>query len=357
MKRSSKCSLKFTTKHKQKELHVLFVEYARVVNAFIDLFWVSCPKKTELLKPVVDSVNSYFSARLRKVAAREAIDMVVAMKQRGGNKPVHTGKRMCLSETIANYKPSKTKHFDGWVELRCIGAKIAIALPIKLHKHFNKLSASMDLCKSIVLTPTYAMFTFSKEIEYPAAASKPLAIDSGIKALASCSDGTQLGTDIETHIKRVRRCTQSSKGQQTARRALKQRIDEVAKQVLQKGSDVVVTENLKNITNNTKVKRRLTKNMRCVLGTWNLRYWLSRLEQRCEANRVRFVSVPAYYTSQKCSKCGHTEKRNRSQEIFKCCNCAYTANADVQASMNILDLFLTGAYGTGCKDKFTIKVN
>ena len=44
----------------------------------------------------------------------------------------------------------------------------------------------------------------------------------------------------------------------------------------------------------------------------------------------------AEYTSQQCSKCGHIHKDNRkTQEKFKCINCGYEENADLNASINI----------------------
>jgi len=46
--------------------------------------------------------------------------------------------------------------------------------------------------------------------------------------------------------------------------------------------------------------------------------------------------VPAHYTSQKCSCCGHTERLNRKGEKFHCLSCNYTDHADVNAAKNIL---------------------
>ena len=112
--RSVKCSFKYANARKLKKLDAILEEYARVVNLFIDRFWVDAPSKSVLLKPVVDSVlPSWLSARLRKVAAREAIDMVVAVKRRWKEegeegkltKPVHRGTRMCLSSTVASLDP------------------------------------------------------------------------------------------------------------------------------------------------------------------------------------------------------------------------------------------------------------
>lgn len=49
------------------------------------------------------------------------------------------------------------------------------------------------------------------------------------------------------------------------------------------------------------------------------------------------VRVNPSYTSQECSKCGHTSKENRvTQSIFKCVSCGHEDNADVDAAKIIL---------------------
>ena len=58
-----------------------------------------------------------------------------------------------------------------------------------------------------------------------------------------------------------------------------------------------------------------------------------RLEEKAPG-RVEKVS-PAF-TSQRCSACGHTAPESRkSQALFGCVACAYTANADINAALNI----------------------
>ena len=64
------------------------------------------------------------------------------------------------------------------------------------------------------------------------------------------------------------------------------------------------------------------------------------LEYKVLLNGKRLVYVPAYYTSQRCSKCGYTDKDNReSQSIFYCQDCSYKSNADINAARNILSLY------------------
>ena len=353
--RSTKLSLKQATPAKHQELSRVLDEYARVVNGFIDLFWDECPRKAELLKPVVDSVPSWFGARMRKVAAREAIDMVKAMKALKGNKPTHNGKCMCVSSTIAQLQTAnKAEEFDAWLRLYCIGEGISLYLPVRYHKHFNKLLERGRRLESYVITRTTVQLCFEIETGPKKVPTTAVGVDTGIKALASLSTGEQLGIDVKDLIEVSKRKKWGSKGHKRALRSLRQRIDEVARDVAEK-ADVVVVEDLLGITHKT--KRRLGKDMRRSVGVWNVRYWMTRLQARTEDNRVAFRRVPAHYTSQECSKCGHTDRRNRNGELFVCRACGHADNADVQASHNILSRFLAGPYGAGCKPATLINVN
>ena len=49
------------------------------------------------------------------------------------------------------------------------------------------------------------------------------------------------------------------------------------------------------------------------------------------------IKVDPAHTSQKCPKCGHTERGNRDRKnhIFRCENCGYQSNDDRIAAMNL----------------------
>jgi transposase len=50
----------------------------------------------------------------------------------------------------------------------------------------------------------------------------------------------------------------------------------------------------------------------------------------------RVQKVPAAYTSQRCSACGHVAAKSRqSQTAYRCVACAWTGNADYNAARNI----------------------
>jgi putative transposase len=61
------------------------------------------------------------------------------------------------------------------------------------------------------------------------------------------------------------------------------------------------------------------------------------LKYKLEERGGEFVTVPPHYTSQECSRCGFIDKGNRkSQAVFSCQECGFTAHADVNAAINIL---------------------
>jgi len=61
------------------------------------------------------------------------------------------------------------------------------------------------------------------------------------------------------------------------------------------------------------------------------------LRYKLGARNGRLLTVPAQYTSQTCSKCGHVASANRpDQATFTCVHCGHSANADVNAAQVIL---------------------
>ena len=172
-KRSVKCSTKFATKHKKQKLRNILQEYGRVCNFFIQHFWKEekLISKSKLLKDIVDLPNTWLSFNLRQTAAREAIDMIKAVKQRWKNKPskikipLHRGKKMLVSSAIANLQPSKNSTFDAWLHFKSIGDKIIFNIPIKYHKQFNKWNLKGKRLNSYIITNNYVQFVFEIETQ------------------------------------------------------------------------------------------------------------------------------------------------------------------------------------------------
>jgi transposase len=380
--RSSKCSIKYATNVKQKQVRQILNEYKNVVNYFINLFWNNSIEKKDLLKDIVNSSSSWFTHRLKKVAAREAIDMIncsralveekrqelldkskkaetekeknkliANAKNLQPKKPKHHGKRMCLLSTVAELQPSKDSLFDSWLHLHSIGNKISIDIPVKFHRHYQKLHQNGERLNYYIVTDKEIQFCFAIETEPKKERKQTVGIDTGVKTLATLSTGEEYGKDIAEIVKRINRCKHGSKRQQSLRNSLKQRMNEVSKEITQrKDIDCIVVEKLFQMNKNSKKNKKLRKSQRKVIGTWAYRYWLDRTQMNCEENRISFRSVYPHYTSVKCSSCGHTDKKNRkTRDIFGCLRCGHIDKADKNAAVNIRDRFLTGPYGAGFK--------
>ena len=357
--RSTRCSVTEATRSKRLRVRQVLAEYGVVANQFIDKFWTRKWSKKELLARNIEVPQTWLSARLRKVAAREAIDMVRAARERDGKwakKPVHHGKRMHVSSTIASLSlKQEATNFDAWLHLASIGRGIRMNLPVKFHRHYHGLANDPRArrLESYILTEDTVQLAFALEVEEPRREGPEFGLDTGINTLAALSDGTRLGTDIKPMVERIKRCRHGSKGQKRARRAIHQRIAEVAKEVVSLNPRLVVAEDLILLSHGRTTHHRVSKSMRQSLGAWTYRDWLDRLRQACELNRVQFAQVPPAYTSQRCHVCGHTERGNRKGEEFRCRACGYTDQADVNAARNLLDRFYglepnpARAYGPG----------
>jgi IS605 OrfB family transposase len=394
--RTSKCSIKFATNKKRQELQTVLKEYGKVVNVFIDYFWDKKLDKRDLLKPIYNIPSTWLGATLRQRAAMESLDMIGSVKEAFEwnkqqiqdnisvlerkikntdtvtrlnrkkinnwhkkvkalnmklpmiqmHKPKHRGNRMSVSSTIGELQTSEeTANFNAWLHLQSMGNKVNIYLPIKFHKQYKKLNAIGQRLNSYIITKDYVQFAFKIETGPKNEVKNIIGVDTGINAMASTSEGKQFGRDIKERINKIKRCKSGSNGKKRAIRALKQRIDEVSKEAL-KDVDLVVVEKLNNLNSNSKLKGRLSRNMRSSIGSWNYAYWLMRIEQWCERNRVSFRTVTPYNTSRHCPSCSHTDSRNRVGEIFKCQACGYSGNADIVAALNIRERFLTGKYGS-----------
>jgi len=106
------------------------------------------------------------------------------------------------------------------------------------------------------------------------------------------------------------------------------------------GVKAVVVEDLKHVKKDTKKKKRISTKFMNKLQRWVYSYFLHRLALFCEVNGVRVHKIDPAYTSQTCSECGSKDKRSRNGETFCCTACGFSADADFNASQNILSRFL-----------------
>ncbi|MDP7976011.1 MAG: transposase, partial [TACK group archaeon] len=77
------------------------------------------------------------------------------------------------------------------------------------------------------------------------------------------------------------------------------------------------------------------KRFRKMLGSWSPAELQKFTEYKAEDAGKTVVYIDPKHTSQKRSKCGYTGKNSRHGSVFKCKNCGYELNADLNASRNV----------------------
>jgi putative transposase len=174
-------------------------------------------------------------------------------------------------------------------------------------------------------------------------------VDLGINRPAVTSDARFLGQrkwkEIEFRYFRLKRKLQS-KGTKSAKRHLKkmrrrQRLfrrdcDHVlAKQIVASAGpgSVIVVENLTDIRSRT--NQRGSRQRRRHHG-WSYAQLRGFTTDKAEAIGSTVEAVDPRHTSQRCSKCGFVHRGNRrSQSVFRCRECGYEVNADLNGARNV----------------------
>ena len=371
MIRSSALTLKFATSKKLNTLDSVFDEYARVVNLYINVL----NQSKELPKFTNFKVDTWISARLQQCAGKQATEIVKSTRKKDKEIRLKKYKKIYkyflnkqrqkkfiekkFSELRLNYKikprfDGKTinldnrfwslnisfNSFDYWVKLSSIGNKIGLFLPLKNHKH-NKKFSNWKRAGSCRLLRNNGKFKI--ELIYEQATpvnhkpNKILAIDAGINCLMSCSDGRQIGLELKKLLNELNQKQQKSKSYQRKLTQIHNYVRWCVNQLDWSNLSDLVIENLKYIQIGT--KQRANKATRKLLSKWNLGLWCRAIEQKCEENCVYLHYVNPKNTSRTCPKCGSIDKGNRNGELFKCLNCGYEANADLNAAINILTKF------------------
>ena len=97
-------------------------------------------------------------------------------------------------------------------------------------------------------------------------------------------------------------------------------------------ADVWVVESLGHLFRFDKISRRT----RSYLSKWLRGVIRERLELKAAMAGIKIAFVPASYSSQRCSRCGHVEHDNRHGDRFVCKHCGWRGDADINAAVNLV---------------------
>jgi putative transposase len=213
----------------------------------------------------------------------------------------------------------------------------------------------------------------SLQVELPQPATAPVhphkdkavGIDRGVTVFAALSDGTHIAPlsplkaaagELRVAQRALARKKRGSKNRRKAAQQVQRihrKVADIRKDFLHKASTaiaqnhgVVVLETLEVQSMTASAKGTLEQpgtNVRAKasLNRSILDQGWSAFEQMLTYKLARrggqLVHVPAAYTSQRCSACGHTAAQNRrTQAVFVCVSCGHAENADSNAARNIL---------------------
>jgi putative transposase len=237
---------------------------------------------------------------------------------------------------------------------------------IRYRKSRNIVGTPKQITVSLSAGKWYASIQTEKEMADPLHTSdSEIGIDMGITNFATFSDGTFVEPPnfFRKHEKKLRfhgKSLSRKKKFSNNWRKEKHRLNRVHNKIrdcrqdflhklttdICKNHASVVMEDLKvrnmsksasgtvdNPGKNVKAKSGLNKSI-LDQGWFEFR---RQLEYKLTRRGGKLLLIPAQYTSQQCSNCGHVAKENRKiQANCKCCNCSFEANADHNAAINIL---------------------
>ena len=165
---------------------------------------------------------------------------------------------------------------------------------------------------------------------------KTVGIDIGEKTVISCSSGFQSKPDkhgwtLDKILEKISGKRKGSKGFEKCRKHRDNHIGWCVNKLRLRGVKTLKREGIKYLRWGSKCSRKLAH--------WTYTTIFDKLEDACLCSGVQSETVCSTYTSQRCSQCGWTRKRNRKGQRFKCDKCLFECDADLNASFNIsLDL-------------------
>ncbi|WP_199850402.1 RNA-guided endonuclease InsQ/TnpB family protein [Streptomyces sp. CMB-StM0423] len=176
-----------------------------------------------------------------------------------------------------------------------------------------------------------------------------IGLDRGITNLATTSDGTnyqgrrlgryrrwQARKRAELQARQTRSASRRAK--RMARRETRHaahanhRISKEIVAVAQRTGRGVAVEDLGGI----RERARPSRDQRAALSSWPFHQLGEYLAYKCRRAGVAFLEVDASYTSQRCPRCGHTERGNRpTRDRFRCRRCGLAGPSDHVAGVNV----------------------
>lgn len=343
--RSSRHILKYQTDTKTDYLDRLFNDYKIDLQLYIDLIWDEKLLLERFLSSK-DLPNGEIShSQWKQIIYKNASEIIRANKKRKKtSKPEVKTISINIDSRLFDIDEKSSLEFDGFVKINTPyfyknkKRSIPIRLPFRQHKHSLKFK-DWRRVNTIRITKSfnglyYLTFVYEKEVQLKEDGQK-LGIDIGYKKLLTTSEGQYIGTNFQDLCLKLSRTKRKSKHQKRLLFERNKQINQICNQLDLDPINYLVIENLKNLKFKTKQNKALSTNFMRKLQYWTYPKVIQKLQFLSEENGVLLEQVQPEYTSQMCSSCGHISKKSRNGEFFKCVDCGYEIDADLNASINI----------------------
>jgi putative transposase len=295
--------------------------------------------------------------------ARKVADFALTTKSWSSAQVKHIGlKSMISCQILKKYSHSKTiksvksvkltipsqgiKVKDNQIYIPCV----KLTLPIYFDKNFEKIN-------QVEIGSEFAYVSVSYKEPPVQKAKQTIGVDRNtthhIVVASNINTGKvlKLGKEclhIHNKYKNMRRGFQRQ-GKLTLVKQVKDRESRIiknlnhhiSKALVQEARDnkaVLVLEDIKDIRQTAKTRKR----QRYSLHSWSFYQLSSMIEYKAKKLGVSVAYVEPQYTSQRCSKCGHIDARNRNGNIFHCIKCGAVEDSGANAGFNIAYLHQQG---------------
>lgn len=377
MIKTSKHSIKFANAGKKQKLAEFLTIYNSALSFYIDYFWnnkivwgksVLDVKNNKLDVPPFISTTSVpkpyteLSARVVQLVTTEALWLIksqtekrrkqlyiLASKMRSGDtknikplqskidsqplvKPSPPDRKVALFHTTCCQFIPSNGEFDGFLKLKSLGKVFGtISIPIKFTKHTNLLrSKNYKQMTTWRVTNTHVMSTWELD-PVKTKGDRVLGADQGLNTCLSLSDGqtTQKcphGHDLKSIIERMGRKKYGSKAFKRCQ--------------VHRTNYINYSINRLNLSNVSELRLEKLRQMRSgkrtssVLNRWTYTQINAQIISRCEELGVPVKEQSSAYRSQRCSRCGWTQKSNRKGKEFICKSCGEKHDADINGALN-----------------------
>ena len=364
----------YPNKNQQQKIHQTFGSVRLVYNLLLDakIKAYECGDKLsgyDLKKRLVPMKNASHDGFLKEVDSTSLQNSILNLDKAYKNffRRVKTG-------GTPGFPKFKSKHHSkqNYQTSTAMIKKNKLFLP-KIGEIRSKFHRNVPIGKIKTVTVSFEAGQYFAAINYeetnlpnPKNNGKSIALDVGVKVFAYTSENQMivptkphiLQKDIEKMIKAQKSLSRKKKGSKNRLKAKKKlakkhlkirnKRDDFLHKASQKLSEnqTIVVEDLKvkNMSKSSKgnlenpgkmVAQKSGLNRSILQQSWGR--FFEFLEYKLERNGGKLVRVDPRFTSQKCSCCGHISKENRkNQAEFVCVDCGFTANADYNASLNIL---------------------